>query len=68
MAMPKRLRNTGRKRGGQPGNRNALRTGLHTREMRAMQRLVRLHVAALDAAVARLTLAKAMLKRAQAKT
>ena len=43
---------TGRKRGGQPGNRNALKTGLHTRQMRDMRRTARLRIAALKAAAA----------------
>ena len=43
---------TGRKRGGQPGNRNALKTGLHTRQMRDMRRTARLRIAALKAATA----------------
>ena len=42
---------TARKRGGQPGNRNAFKTGLHTAEMRALRKQARLRVQKLKAAM-----------------
>jgi hypothetical protein len=49
---------TGRKRGGQPGNRNAVKSGLHTAPVRARHLLARTQIAALNTAVARLKLAQ----------
>ncbi len=47
-----------RKRGAQPGNRNALKSGLHTQEMRALRRQARLRIHALKAAIAQANLAQ----------
>lgn len=48
---------TGRRRGGQPGNRNAVKSGLHTAPMRALHQRVRTQIAALHATIARAELA-----------
>jgi hypothetical protein len=42
---------TARRRGAQPGNRNAFKTGLHTAEMRALRKQARLRVSKLKSAM-----------------
>ncbi|HVT25425.1 MAG TPA: hypothetical protein VHD95_12425 [Rhizomicrobium sp.] len=42
---------TAKKRGGQPGNRNAFKTGLHTAEMRSLRKQARLRMQKLKAAM-----------------
>jgi hypothetical protein len=49
---------TARKHGAQPGNRNAVKTGLHTARMRALRKEARLRVLKLNAAVIEARLAK----------
>ncbi|MBN9577352.1 MAG: hypothetical protein J0H26_03205 [Alphaproteobacteria bacterium] len=46
-----------RKRGAQPGNRNAIKSGLHTAEMRALRKRARRNVLAIRAAIAHANLA-----------
>jgi hypothetical protein len=52
---------TKRRRGAQPGNRNAFKTGLHTAEMRTLRKQARLRVRKLKSAMEAARLANAAL-------